>query len=61
MRTSERKGVGLSFKHSTESMLRALLPTVSKKENKKKQTKQKRKRDRYVCKKEIQEIVKRWQ
>lgn len=38
------EGGGLSFKHSTESMLRALFPTVSKKEKKK--TKQKRKKDR---------------
>lgn len=52
---------GLSFKHSTESMLRALLPTVSKKENEKKKTKEKRKKDRYVYKKEIHEIVERWQ
>lgn len=40
------EGGGLSFKHSTESMLRALLPTVSKKKENKKKTKRKRKKER---------------
>ena len=38
------EGGGLSFKHSTESMLRALFPTVSKKEKKKKDKTKKKER-----------------
>lgn len=48
---------GLSFKHSTESMLRALLPTVSKKENEKKRQKKKERKIGTFIKKKFTRLL----
>lgn len=64
MRMSERKGEVpvLNIAAPNRCFLRYFQPFQKKKKKKtKKKTKQKRKKDRYVYKKEIHEIVKRWQ